>query len=264
MPTNNYISAVDKAMRVLEAMRGKREVPLSELTARTRLVKGSVFRILYTLERLGYVEKFDGGRYSLTSRLGRLVRDQRSGSDLSSVAAPFMAQLLQRFQETINLGVLDGGEVLYIHVLECSHAFRLAAHAGAQSPVYSTALGKCLLCCLPPAEIQALLKTCPLRPKTPRTIREHSVFYQELEKVRAVGYAVDCEEDSIGARCVAAPILDPENRVCAAISLSGPAIRVKPAHDKLVGKALTEVSRQISTLLGYNGGLAGRVVSRGK
>lgn len=258
MATNNYIAVVDKAMRVLEAMRGKREVSLSELTARTHLVKGSVFRILYTLERLGYVEKINGGRYSLTSRLARLVRDQRSGSDLSSIAAPFMAQLLQRFQETINLGVLDGGEVLYIHVIECSHPFRLAAHAGARSPVHSTALGKCLLCRLSRPEIEALLKIHPLRPKTPRTIRDTSAFYRELEKVRARGYAVDSEEDSSGARCIAAPITDPENRVCAAISLSGPGIRVKPARDREVAKTLMEASRQISTLLAYTGGLAGK------
>ena len=130
MPANNYISALEKAVRVLEAFQGKREVALGDLAARTHLVKSNVFRILFTLERLGYVEKVNGGRYSLTSRLGRLAGDQRPPFDLGNLAAPFMARLLQRFQETINLGVLDGGEVLYIHVLECSHPFRLAAHAG--------------------------------------------------------------------------------------------------------------------------------------
>jgi DNA-binding IclR family transcriptional regulator len=181
--------------------------------------------------------------------LGRLAGTQQPPFDLSNLAAPFMARLLQRFQETINLGILDGGEVLYIHVLECSHPFRLAAHAGMRSPVHSTALGKCLLSGLPRTEIESILKTHPLRLLTPRTITEPAAFYRELEKVRAAGYAVDSEEDSSGARCIAAPILDPQGHVCASISLSGPAIRVKPARDKDIAKALMEACKQISTLL---------------
>ncbi len=255
MPTNNYISVVEKAVRVLEAFQGQREVGLAELATRTRLVKSSVFRILFTFERLGYVQKLNGGRYSVTARLGRLAADYTTGSNLSSLAAPLMAQLLRRFQETINLGVLDGGEVLYIHVLECSHAFRLAAHAGMRSPLHSTALGKCLLSRLPRPEVEAILKAHPPRKLTPRTITEMSTFFKELERVRSRGYAVDGGEDSQGARCIGAPILDPQGHVCAAISLSGPAMRVKSARDKEIAKALMDTCREISTLLGYTGRL---------
>jgi DNA-binding IclR family transcriptional regulator len=259
MPTNNYIAVLEKAVRVLEAFHGEREVALGELAARTRQVKSSVFRILFTLERLGYIEKGNGGRYSVTSRFGRLGTEQRPAFDLSSLAAPFMAQLVQRFQETINLGILDGGEVLYIHVIECSHPFRLAAHAGMRSPVHSTALGKCLLCRMPRRQVEAILKTHPLGPLTPHTLREPSAFFRELERVRARGYAIDNEEDSRGARCVGAPILDPEGGVCASISLSGPAARVRPARDTETAKALMEACKRISTLLGYAAGFAGRV-----
>ncbi len=259
MPTNNYIAVLEKAVRVLEAFHGEREVALGELAARTRQVKSSVFRILFTLERLGYVEKLNGGRYSVTSRLGHLAGELRPAFDLSSLAAPFMAELVQRFQETVNLGILDGGEVLYIHVIECSHAFRLAAHAGMRGPVHSAALGKCLLCRLPRPEVEAILKTHPLEALTPRTIREPAAFHHELEKVRARGYAIDNEEDSRGARCIGAPILDPEGSVRAAISLSGPAARVKPARDAEIAKAVMETCKRISTLLGYTAGYTRRV-----
>jgi DNA-binding IclR family transcriptional regulator len=264
MPTNNHISVLEKAFRVLEAFQGNREVTLGDLTARTHLVKSNVFRILFTLEKLGYVEKINGGRYSLTSRLGRLGGEQQAGTDLTHLAAPFMAQLLRRFQETINLGVLNSGEVLYIHVLECSHAFRLAAHAGMRSPLHSTALGKCLLSRLPRPEVEAMLKAIPLRKLTARTITEISALCNELAKVRARGYAVDGGEDSQGARCIGAPILDPQGQVCAAISISGPAMRVKPSRDKEIANALMETCREISTLLGYTGRLADKVLSGGR
>jgi len=251
MPTNNYISVVNKTMRVLEAIRGKRDVPLGEIASSTGLIKSSTFRILFTLEDLGYVEKSTGGRYSLTARLARLTSDGRPSPDLGNLAEPFMAELLRRFRETVNLGVLDDGEVLYVRVLESSHAFRLAAHAGMRSPVHSTALGKCLLSCLPRQEIATILKKHPLRPITPRTIRDRTTFYRELEGVRSRGYAVDNQEDSCGARCLAAPILTPAGDVRAAISISAPATRMMPPRDREIAEALLETCGKIARLLGY-------------
>ena len=158
---------------------------------------------------------------------------------------------MRRFRETVNLGVLDDGEVLYVRVLESSHAFRLAAHAGMRSPVHSTALGKCLLCCLPRQEIETILKKHPLRPITPRTIRDRPTFYRELEGVRSRGYAIDNQEDSRGARCLAAPILTPAGDVRAAISISGPATRMMPPSDREIAEALIETCGKIARLLGY-------------
>ncbi len=251
MPAQNYIIVLEKALRVLESFQGEREVPLGELAARARLVKSNVFRILFTLERLGYIEKLPKGRYSISPRLAHLGGDQRPLAHLINLAAPQMADLLRRFQETVNLGILDGGEVLYIHVLECSHAFRLAAHAGMRSPIHSTALGKCLVSRLPRPEVEAILKKSPLRPITPRTIRDRVTFFRELGKVRQQGFAVDNEEDSRGVRCVASPILDPEGKVHAAISLSAPVIRLDTGRDREICEALQEVCGQLSRLLGY-------------
>jgi IclR family acetate operon transcriptional repressor len=162
-----------------------------------------------------------------------------------------MAELLRRFRETVNLGVLDQGEVLYIRVLESSHALRLTAHAGLRSPVHSTALGKCLLCRLPRQEIEPILKSHPLRPATPRTIRDRSTFYRELERVRARGFALDNQEDSQGVRCLAAPILTPTGDVCASMSISGPAARVTPRRDREIAEGLKETCGKIARLLGY-------------
>ncbi|MGH9452296.1 MAG: IclR family transcriptional regulator [Terriglobia bacterium] len=251
MPTNNYISVVEKTMLVLEAFRGQRNARLAELAVRTRLVKGSVFRILFTLERLGYVEKGSQGTYSITNRLGGLLGDFRPESDLAAQAAPFMATLVHRFQETVNLGVLDGCEVLYIRVMESPQVFRLAAHAGMRSPVHSTALGKCLLSRLPRADVQAIVKQRPMQAFTPRTVHDRASFYRELVRTREQGYGVDNEEDAPGIRCIAAPILDTAGNVLAGLSISAPAVRLEPERDREVSNALKEACAQISKLRGY-------------
>jgi IclR family acetate operon transcriptional repressor len=251
MPTNNYISVVDKAMRVLEALRGKREVPLREIASSAGLIKSSTFRILFTFESLGYVEKSAGGRYGLTAHLARLTSGHRPSPDLGNLVEPFMAELLGRFRETVNLGVLDDGEVLFIRVRESSQSFRLANHAGIRTPVHSTALGKCLLCCLPHKEIETILKKHPLRATPPRTIRDRPTFYRELAGVRFRGYAIDDQEYSCGARCLAAPIYTAGGDVCAAISIAGPAARMIPQRDREIGQALMETCGKIAKLVGY-------------
>jgi DNA-binding IclR family transcriptional regulator len=258
MPANNYIFAVERAMLVLESFRGEKNVRLAELAARTKLVKSSVFRILFTLERLGYVEKGGDGLYSLTRQLGRLGGTARPEPDLALQAAPFMAKLLHRFQETVNLGVLDDGEVLYIRVMESPQVFRLAAHAGMRSPVHSTALGKCLLSRMEPAQVDEILSRHPMRASTPKTLRDRSSFDRELKRVRQQGYALDDEEDSAGIRCLAAPILDPAGNVTAAMSISAPAVRLQPERDGEVAAALKEACGHLSTLQGYT---RGRLVS---
>jgi IclR family transcriptional regulator, KDG regulon repressor len=252
VPTNNNIAVIERMMRVLENFQGERQLTLATLAARSKMVKSSVYRILFTLEKLGYIDKNGDGNYSITSRFARLAGQVRSPSDLPTLAQPFMLDLVRKFQETINLGVLDGDEVLYIRVLESPHTFRLAAHAGIRSPLHSTALGKALIASLPDCELQKLVKRCDFRRFTRNTICEISPFMRELVRVRRRGYAIDNMEDSDGARCLAAPIFDGDGRGVAALSISGPASRVHRARDPEVTGALIAVCTQISKLLGYS------------
>jgi IclR family transcriptional regulator, KDG regulon repressor len=254
MPTNNYIRVIERTLCVLEAFKGKPEIPLTELATRAHLVKSSVFRILHTLEQLGYVEKTPSGRYSITPRFGQLVENSHSQvpEELSTLVHPYMKELLTQFQETVNLGVLDEDKVLYIRVLESPHVFRLAAHAGIRSPLHSTALGKCLVCQHTRAEVERLLGKKPLPRFTNRTICDRALFFRELERVQKRGYAIDDMEDSPGARCLGAPILNAQGKVIAALSISSPVSRIDRARAREIGEALLSASHQISKLLGYS------------
>lgn len=251
MAARNYIAAIERTLKVVESFRGQREVSLGVLASRTRMIKSSVFRILYTLCQLGYAEKDTQGRYSLTSRWENLCLGAQPTRELIRLSSPLMTVLLNRFNETVNLGVIDGGDVLYIHVLESPHAFRLAAHAGMRSPLYSTALGKCLLSHMSEEQVDAILKKHPIHHLTDHTVRDGSAFKRELGRVREQGYAVDNGEDSSGARCIAAPIFSPAEEVVAAISISGPAGRVTRKCDREMSKSLMDTCRKISTTLKY-------------
>ncbi len=248
MPTNNYINAIERMMQVLQAFGQRTDVSLKDLTLRSGIVKSSVFRILFTLEKLGYVSKSRDGLYSIHPKFFALMAPAHPTADLIEIAHPMMQRLVERFKETVNLGVIDGNEVLYIHVIESPLMLRLAAHAGIRSALYSSALGKCLTAHLQPEETERLLKPAFKR-MTSRTIATKEKFFEDLAETRKRGFAIDNSEDSDGIRCIGAPIFDANGRVTAALSLSGPDSRLTESRDLEVATALRTAGESIGKML---------------
>ena len=151
------VEVVDRAFDVLELLKNTgRALGLQEISQRLEMVKSSCFRLLCTLERRGYVERLDGAY-----QLGLTLRAFGRGAPhrpLTELALPHMRRLLEQFGETINLGVLRDGEVLYLEMLESPHSFRMTARVGARSPVHSSALGKAIAAHLPGNEVDAIVR----------------------------------------------------------------------------------------------------------
>jgi IclR family transcriptional regulator, KDG regulon repressor len=229
----NYIEVMGKIFAVLEYFiesgSKQRPVPFSDIASALPFARTTVHRILYSLEKLGYLEK-DGasGHYQLAGKFFELSGPVVHFRRLQSVAKSVMQNLLLRFGETVNLGVLDEGQVAYIEVLQSSSALRIAAMAGERNPVHSTALGKAILAYLPESEIATILEEHPLIKMTPKTITQRKHLLEHLAGVRERAVALDMEENLSGVICVAAPIFDQAGRVIAGLSISGPAPRMQP------------------------------------
>lgn len=253
MAGQNAISVVAKAFTALEALRGADfGLPLKDIAKATQLPKTTTFRILYTLERQGYVEKVAGnGRYRLTSKLMEFVTEKADHRRLQDLAGPVMKKLLSEFQETVNLGVLEGDHVLYLDVMESPHLFRLAASVGQRGSIHATAVGKALAAFLPAEVVEAAIKNAGFRKYTERTIQRMLQLREELARVRRRGYAIDEQEIVEGVRCLGAPILDRSGRAVAAISVSGPIVRVTAARGRAIAQALVKGCSEISARLGY-------------
>src|SRR5688500_12081059 len=117
--------------------------------------------------------------------------------------------------DTVNLGVLDGMEVVYIAVLESSHSLRQTARIGDREPAYCTAMGRAMLAQLPPAEARGLLEAARLLPLTSHTVNDLGKVLDVLAEARRAGSAIDDEETVLGARCAGAAVLDHQGSVCA-------------------------------------------------
>jgi DNA-binding IclR family transcriptional regulator len=247
--TRYAIDVVSKALEVLEAFRSSEELSLAEISVRVGLNKSRVFRLLHTLVEHGYVEKnWDGTRYQLGLKL--LERAACVRMDLRQVALPYMRTIHEQFNETVNLGILEGQQIVYIGTLESSRPIRMAEVIGNRSPVHSTALGKAIVAYLPDADLKAVLSSISYTKLTERTITDAEKLSKELQKVRRRNYAFDDRENDPEGFCIAAPIFDRRIVPVAAISVSGPADRVQ-GNSKEIVELLLSLCRQVSDKLRF-------------
>ena len=241
-------TAVDRALNILEATAHRREgLTNSEISRRLSIPKSSASYILRTLEHRGYLRRdAENGRYRLGLKILSLGREAHAHLDIAEIARPFMQALVERVRLTCHLAVLDHGEAVYIEKVDAPGFFKVNTWVGRRMYVHSTSVGKTLLAWLPKSEVEAILHEQGLKKRTPKTITTLSRFLAELETVRVQGYAVDDEENSVGARCLAVPIFDAQGGVPAAVGVSGTLTQVSEAELPRIAEALKETTRRIS------------------
>lgn len=241
-------TAVERALNILEATAGRREgLTNSEISRRLAIPKSSASYILRSLERRGYLRRdADSGRYRLGLRILSLGRDAQANLDIAEIAQPFMRALVERLHLTSHLAVLDQGEAVYVEKVDAPGFFKVNTWVGRRMFVHSTSVGKVLLAWRPKDEVEALLRERGLKKRTPKTITSVARLLTELETVRLQGYAMDDEENSLGARCLAAPIFDALGNVAAALGVSGTLTQMDEASLPRIIEALKENARRIS------------------
>ena len=228
MSENAYIvHPVLKALRVLEHVAEKgHEVTLTEVASELNLPKTTVFRYLQTLTVASFLRHDPArDRYGIGLRFHTLAKADKSLQRLRSLAKPEMEELGRTFNETINLGILAGGHVVYIDMIEANRALRMQARIGDRHPVHSTALGKAMLAFLPEAQHRALLDGS-LAEMTVKTMTNRNVLRRQVEEVRRNGYAVEMGENEEGSMCIGVPVLDEDGLPLAALSLAAPERRM--------------------------------------
>jgi DNA-binding IclR family transcriptional regulator len=214
--------------------------------------KSSARNILLTLQARGYVD-FSNDGYSLGVRTFELGALFLARTKLHAVALPRMEVLAREIGETCHLAILDGFEVVFIDKVESPNSLRYASRIGGRAPAYATAVGKALLSTQSDATVEALARASGLCRFTEHTITAVPALLDELSQVRQAGYAVDNEEESLGFRCVGAPIRDFANKAIAGLSVAGFVSRVTLDRLPDIAKLVTDACSDISAALGYAG-----------
>lgn len=247
------VGVVTKVLRILETLHASPSgLQLKDVAQQTTIHKSTAYRFLAHLENEGYVFRDSSGAYAIGVRLARLASGLSYQTTLRKIGRPVLQQLWRATGETVNLGVLDGREVLYLDVMESAHTFRLVSQVGSRRPLYCTALGKAILAFTPEEEQQYFLAGITFERLTPNTCRSLTQLRKDLAASRQRGYSMDNEEVYLGSRCISAPIFDSSGKVAAAISVSGPTMRVTREKVPAFAAAAKNAAGAISRSLGYS------------
>jgi DNA-binding IclR family transcriptional regulator len=235
------VAVLEKAFAIIEAMeRLGRPLPLRRVSEETGIPKATAYRILHSLVAMGYaMQDPASGHYQLTAKLAQLGHVERYDGLLAR-ALPLMEGLYGRFDETTNLGVLEGEKVHYLHSLETNKPLRWIVHAGSSDPFHCTALGRAIAAFLTESQIDSVLAQVDFEKRTANSPGSAGEVLEILARVRANGWALDHEENDDGVCCLAVPLID-DGIPVASISMSIPKQRVTNELEESVVQALLEV-----------------------
>lgn len=221
--------AVPKALRVLEEVAArKRPLAIAEIAAALDLPQPTAHRIVATLERLGFVGREPARRRVIEGpRLVKLGLDTLHAAAGSGTRHAILAALAKKTGESCNLGVVSGGEVIYLDRVESQWPLGLRFEAGSRVPLHCTAIGKLMLAQMPDTMLAAHLASGRLARYTSTTITEPRKLSEDLARIRRQGYSIDNQEFMSGVVCMAVPVKGPrEGQVCAGLAISAAQARV--------------------------------------
>lgn len=245
------IQVIERMMSLLDALsHSESALGLKQLALETGLHPSTAHRILAAMTGAGFVERQGAGSYRLGIRLLELGNLVKSRLDIRAAALPQMEELHRKLGESVNLGIRQGDEIVYVERTSSGRSTVRVVHlVGARAPLHVTAAGKLFLAADTTATVDTYVRHTGLPGLTPNSLTTPLELARELDKVRRQGVAFDNEEIEPGLRCIAAPIRDDTGTLVAGLSVSAPAERHRPEWAMLVRQA----ADTISTTLGFAG-----------
>ncbi|MFF4763479.1 IclR family transcriptional regulator [Streptomyces sp. NPDC001292] len=241
-PAVRQVEAVQRAIAVLDVLaEAHGDLGTNEIARRAGVNVSTVSRLLSTLVEGGLVQHLPAsGRYRLGIRILQLAGAARENLDLRALTRPYLEELTELTGETATLSMPGEYDVLTVDYAQSEASVRSVAAIGRNSVAHATAVGKVFLAwggTLPDGE---------LVPYTDRTITDRADLEQEVEHVRARGWAQSLGEREPELNAVAAPALDCVGRLVAIIGVQGPAARFTPR----AMRAAASLVRERATLIG--------------
>ena len=212
-------SSLRKALSILDAFNEHDTgVSMLELSRRTNFPKSTTHRLVTDLVSWGGIERTPGG---LRIGLRLFERGQLARSvSLREIARPYLEDLRQATNKTVNLAVRDGTDVVYVEKLIGRSSRASQSRAGGRLPLHCTAMGKAILAFSNESLVKEMLQE-PLRPMTESTITNPVALRTELAMIRRDRVAFDSEESVRGIICVASPLMSSDGVVIGAVSITG-------------------------------------------
>jgi len=237
------IQVIDRVTALLDAIAAHPEpASLKLLSAETRLHPSTAFRILHSLAAHGLVECTPDSKYALGMKLLHFGSRVHGKVDLLREARPIMEWLRSQVEETVNLAVREGDEVVYVGRAISARMMRVEQLIGSRAPLHVTAVGKLFLAEAGEKACRDYARRTGLPRYTPSTLTQITKLWAQVEIVGRQGYALDNEEAEPGVACIGVPIYDNHGAMVAGLSVSAPRERRQQVWIPLIKKAGVDLS----------------------
>jgi IclR family pca regulon transcriptional regulator len=226
----DFVESLDRGLRVLEMFGGSQQpMTLSDLAKAVDLPRATARRILFTLERAGFVAT-DGKLFRLTPRVLVLASSYLASNHVVSVLQPALDRLSAEAQEISSMAILDGDDAVFIARASPTRIFSAGLDIGYRLPAFCTSVGRVLLSRLADDELAAALGRMNLLQLTPFTVTEKKLLLKTIIADRAKGYSLVDREAEPGFRSISVPVRRYDGTIVAAINMGAHVDRVSSAE----------------------------------
>jgi DNA-binding IclR family transcriptional regulator len=246
------VQSVERALMIMECFTlEKPQQTLGELAAQTSLSKSTIYRLLTTLAKCGYIKQDElTQKYSLGFKLFNLGAVVAGNMSLRDTALPFMKRLCDELSETIDLNIIEADQRVCIEMVESSEQIRNIVKVGQRNALWIGASGKVLLAHLEEAERRRILDEAKI---LNQLSIEESVLEKELEAIRTQGYVFSIDDRLKGSFAIASPIFNHTEKLIGGITAAGPIHRLSEERKPFIIKQVMYTAYKISEAMGDSG-----------
>ncbi len=245
-----YIPSLKNGCRVMKLLSTHvNGLDLKTICASLKIPRTTGLRICTTLEAENFLIRTPAGKYILGSGLAPLGMIALPNANIRNMAVPILNDLVKETHETAHLAVLCGKESLILEVCDSPHQLRVASRPGSLALIHCSATGKVFLAWSIHLKLCDFFNGITIERRTPKTFTTVKSLEKEIGLIRKQGYAVDDEEYFAGVRCIAAPVRNAENKVVAAIGITGATVRLTKEKIQPYAKIVQQAASRLSKVV---------------
>lgn len=245
MAENGTIQSLVRGFEIVEVLSRRGGLTVSELATDLDMPVSTCHNYLESLAQTGFVVRMDGV-YRPSTKFLEVGERRRQRMPVVRAASPELSELAEATGEHVSLMVEENGVGVLISLEKGSDAIDIDAFHGVSMPLHTVAPGKAILSHLSRERLEEIIDRHGLERVTKHTITDSDALFQQLERIREQGYAIDRGERMTGMTCIAVPVLDTNDSIRASVCVCSPSHRVE--SDGRIDEIVNAVQRSANVI----------------